>query len=106
MENGEENQWLLVWTGSNMDGLRNEWPVTTYIGGIFPLYEVTYGVSWGSTNYTWIDAGEANRTSLNKIYAISEELTVVPEPGSIILAATGLFSSMLGLKRLRRKHQE
>jgi hypothetical protein len=40
------------------------------------------------------------------LYAISEELTVVPVPGALLLAAMGLLSSMLGLKRLQREHQE
>ncbi len=38
-------------------------------------------------------------------WVVSDQ-AVVPAPGALILAATGLLSSTLGLNRLRRKHQE
>ena len=37
---------------------------------------------------------------------VTTDASVVPAPGALVLAATGLLSSTLGLKRLRRKRQE
>jgi len=92
-----------VWTGSDRYGNK-------YTGKELgkPADELSiFGVS-DRTPWYWIeydDVGKYARVQY-PLYSISEELTVVPVPSALILGATGLLSSTLGLKRLRRKHQE
>ena len=87
-----------VWTGTAPDG----YGIGMSLGYMFPIivgYSDSVGLGWISSDYGY-------NSDMHSLYAISEELTVVPAPGAIILAATGLLSSTLGLKRLRHKHQE
>ena len=94
-----------VWTGTMPDGagasmttLGYQWWVPTSVN--------THGTA-GVSNSQWIYTDNTfNSWAELEFYAISEELTVVPLPSTLILAATGLLSSTLGLKRLRREHQE
>ena len=100
-EYGLTNDFYHAWTGTLPNGTRK----TGYAMG-----NKTVNVGFTEVrSFCWIDGGTLE-TGLYycPLYAISEELTVpalIPAPGSLILAATGLLS-MLGLKRLRRKHQE
>lgn len=88
-----------VWTGSRYDGVvRSE---DCALGSRTPII--------GMNTYVdddWLYWGFMYNTAKRPLYAISEELTVVPVPSALILGATGLLSSTLGLIRLRRKHQE
>jgi hypothetical protein len=86
-----------VHTGTQADGTAD--PAGVTLGS----YAVTAGHSFYYQNYQWIDKGNALTLDHYPFYAISEELTVVPVPGALILAVTGLLSSTLGLKRMRRK---
>lgn len=93
----------LVWTGSDTSGRGYDtFDELKVLGG---SKYTRYGHTW-SIDYRWIMEGQEEQDFLKPLYAISEELTVVPAPGALILAVTGLLSSTLGLKRLRRKHQE
>ena len=89
-----------VWTGTDHHGSRYQ---TRELGTEGPVYgNVLY------TNAFWVEVPYADKWPGDNfsLYAISEELSAVPVPGALILAATGLLSVRLGLKRLRRKHQE
>lgn len=97
---GEEpqTQLPLVWTGTQWDGTKD--PVYM-LGG--PNQAGVVGVrTW--TGSFWVDFATEEAPKLYPLYAISEELTLVPASSALMLAATGLLS-MLGLKRLRHKHQ-
>ena len=95
-----------VWTGSTTEGLRED-PFS--LGGRYPDDTPTLGAYYGSTWSkldAWIHTSLQVKPEELHLYAISEELSVVPVPSALILGATGLLSSTLGLIRLRRKHQE
>ena len=97
----------MVWTGTDPLGLASG-------GGLLALgctigggLGATYGWSSCVGEGLWVDwIFPGSNRGYKPLYAISEDLIVVPVPGALILAATGLMSSTLGLKRLRRKHQE
>jgi hypothetical protein len=95
-----------IWTGSLSTGYRDG---SNTLG---PDRLVRTGNSaWtseGWIHYETVDPDYGLRDSDTSayLYAISEELTVVPVPAALILGATGLLSSTLGLIRLRRKDQE
>ena len=89
-----------VWTGSLPDG-------SGYSGYTLGAYDVAYGFPLVGDG--WLYSGVYTCLSGELCYpqyAMSEVLTVVPVPGALILGATGLLSSTLGLIRLRRKDQE
>ena len=88
-----------VWTGTNTQGRSD--PLFSLGGAIFGASFYGYSDQFGPG---WIKTGTDLQTEKYPVYAISEELSVVPVPGALILTATGLLS-MLGLKRWRRKHQ-
>ena len=92
-----------VWTGSDRFG--NKYPGKELGKSTDELS--MFGVS-DRTPWYWIEYNDVGKYAEVQypLYAISEELTVVPVPSALILGATGLLSSTLGLKRLRRKHQE
>ncbi len=91
-----------VWTGSDRYG--NKYPGKE-LGKLANELSM-FGVS-DRTPWYWIEYNDVGQYAQVQypLYAISEELTVVPVPSALILGATGLLS-MLGLKRWRRKHQE
>ena len=68
---------------------------------------MVYGVTWIPTEWfkTIVSLHDSETPDSLSAWVVSPA-PVVPEPTSVILAATGLLSSTLGLKRLRRKHQE
>ncbi|MGD9719719.1 MAG: PEP-CTERM sorting domain-containing protein [Pirellulales bacterium] len=88
-----------VWTGSNYDGTG------------FPAYELgeagelmtgfstaaTFGL-WASDDpFTWFAEDEL------PLYALSEPITVVPEPSTVLLLSTALI--MAGMRSLTRKRR-
>ena len=87
-----------VWTGSWPNGTSFIFP----LGGDMGMDLAAFGDNT-RTNSGWINVNIVGTGTPQALYAISEELTVVPVPGALILAATGLLSSTLGLNRLRRK---
>jgi hypothetical protein len=75
-----------------------------------PDYYYTYSVNaddeFGNGAYFEIDCKlGTSETCAIGAWVVSES-ALVPAPGALVLAATGLLSSTLGLKRLRRKLQE
>lgn len=87
-----------VWTGSKYDGTGDQ-------GFTMGSERISIGLTLNSfwLNYPGLPS---LGVFVKPQYAISEVLTVVPVPGSFMLAATGLLSYTLGLNRLRRRHQE
>lgn len=84
-----------VWTGTNADG---------YSAGIFVLggsiHASIIGVIGFGGGDDWIVWDSDTKTSLKSVYAISGVLTVVPEPGSMVLAliAAAGFASVTILR--------
>ena len=105
-EEGESvGEYYYVWTGTMPDGAGASMTTLGYNWSV-PTWANTHGTA-GVSNFQWIYTDNTfNSSAQLKFYAISEELTVVPLPSTLILAAAGLLSSTLGLKRLRREHQE
>jgi len=83
-----------AWTGSLADG--------TAKGGdeLGDSFWVWSGYCHAS-DQTWIDSFDAGPSAEFRLYGLSEELTVVPAPGAVVLGAIGL--GMIGWCR-RRKH--
>ena len=98
---------LQAWTGSNYDGTKYVVGVVNqYVGAPAEVYNgITYpGLSVaGSTSFStssWLrDMGTPNTGSL-RVYGMSEQLTVIPEPSTSALAA--LFVVGTVFKRSRR----
>ena len=93
-----------VWTGSNSNGTKNSF---NPVGASEFIYNgTTYaGTSnYGSTFYTnsfWLYETNASNTSSLRVYGMSEQLTVIPEPSTSALAA--LFVVGTVFKRSRRQ---
>ena len=91
-----------AWTGSNYDGTKNDYspvgaPSVVFNGTTYP------GLSMkGSTNIStsaWLrDINDSNTASL-RVYGMSEQLTVIPEPSACALLGLGAF----GLVARRRR---
>jgi hypothetical protein len=86
-----------VWTGSNSDGTRD---ATYHVGNSTGLtvngYVSTSGLPAG---LSWLDGNNGLSTTSNRVYGISEELTVIPEPSSLGLLALGAFGLVARRKR-------
>ena len=86
----------LVWTGSLVSGLAD---FNVELGGFL-------GVILGRSSETdedWIHAAFTQQRFIpRRLYAISEELTVVPVPGAFILGVVGLATCSLMMNRKRR----
>ena len=80
-----------VMTGSDAAGVVKN-------GGLNSWY-VQYGNS-DSINSTWIDDGNAGKVLTLPLYALSEELQVIPEPASAVLLLIG--APLLALRRRRK----
>ena len=95
-ENGDTYQ-AEVWTGSSVEGLAFD---SIWMGKEL----VSTGHAASITN-SWICYSSIEGfLQEHPLYAISEEITVIPSPGALLLTAIGLLSSTPGLKRWRRKH--
>jgi hypothetical protein len=79
----------VVWTGSDSNG--NNAANGSHMGTAFPRtgYVLTTSAGWIS------DDNSLPNTELRRLYAISEELTVVPEPSSLVLAALSVIGFAL-----------
>lgn len=69
-----------VWTGSNSDGT----------GKVNYLLGVNASSLAGLSDQTgggWVDWAQADKNSQFGVWAVSQELTVVPEPGTMLLAS-------------------
>jgi hypothetical protein len=83
-----------VWTGSAADG-------TIQPGAGIGTSSPAYGNS-SSTDSTWLFAGTENVGTGMHFYAISQTLTVVPEPSSIVLGLLATFCTIgIGLRSKR-----
>ena len=102
-ENGGTPTASETWTGSNADGRGDD---LASLGGRYAVAVVGYWYVYDDPACAWINGHKLSPYLYRHLYAISEELTVVPVPSAVILGATGMLSATLGLKRLRRKHQE
>ena len=91
-----------AWTGSNSDGTKNSF---NPVGAPEFIYNgTTYaGTSnYGSTFYTnsfWLRETNASNTSSLRVYGMSEQLTVIPEPSSLGLLALGAVGLVARRKR-------
>jgi len=86
LEDGSEASARTVWTGSNSDGTGE---AGFELGNAF----VVQGLATSATlDGRWIADGGPRDTSdfLGHMYAVSEVLTVVPEPSGIVLVAIGI----------------
>jgi hypothetical protein len=88
-ESGATVNPTVVWNGSNWDGIG--WGVWA-LGGTSGLSE--YGMSSILTQ-GWVNSGLNNSSLQAPLYAMSDVLTVVPEPSPLILAAWGRRRSIL-----------
>lgn len=95
---------LMFWFGrTDVVPAGLEGPHLCLVGyAIEPPYTDVYPVVLG----IWIDSVSDNERFTNVGAWVVSGGEVVPAPGALILGVTGLLSSTLGLKRLRRKHQE
>jgi hypothetical protein len=88
-----------IFTGSNSDG-------TTHFDGVQRFLGSTSNVALGdptATNSNWISSAFTSVWSDERsFYALSEELTVVPEPAAGSLVASGLLIVFWRRRRLRR----
>ena len=89
-----------VWSGSEYTGLGYPYYTLGAEAGEARVGRSGYTDNSWITDFPWFTSRDA------QIYAISEDLRVVPAPGALILGVTGLLSLRLNLNRLRRKHQE
>ena len=85
-----------VWTGASATGL--------LIGGL--QLGATFPMS-GSTselNTNWIQQNTDSQTTHLRLYAMSAELTVIPEPSTMMLACIGA-TAVVGWQLRRRRHR-
>jgi PEP-CTERM motif len=88
-----------VWTGTNTDGGK----FGSLELGASPL--VGFGIT-GDTSGVWILQSKTDPNTLLPLYAISGEITVVPEPGTITLGCFGAIAVVawrLGRRRRRER---
>jgi hypothetical protein len=94
-----------VWTGSLTDGTKSTNPLG------HPSGLVTYGTS-DSDNFAWINAALTAALAPNGsgpngyaccfIYGISSEITLTPEPASMMLTGLGSAAVLWAVRRRRR----
>lgn len=92
----EEDQF--VWTGSGYDG---------NVSGSFPLGNggaQTDRVD--TTDFGWIQSSAQSYTNEYRVYALSEPITAVPEPASVVLMSLGLLCAAAWWRHMHiRSHQ-
>lgn len=84
---------IFVWSGTRPTGVRAEFFELGSVGSV----DVGYNIATGSG---WISGDGSGATSTLPIYAISSEITYVPEPASAAMLAVSLGA--LTLRRRRR----
>lgn len=83
--------WTAVWTGTNNDGTANSNPLGN-------VTNVRHGLMAAEQQF-WVTRSSNNGSLYSlPLYAMSEELTVIPEPASLILLGAG---SLMLLARRR-----
>jgi len=95
-----------AWTGSNYDGTKNvPGPFNFTVGSPQVVFSgITYdGLSMvGSTSFSilnWLRDNNNFNTSSLRVYGMSEQLTVIPEPSSLGLLALGAVGLVARRKR-------
>jgi hypothetical protein len=83
---------LYVWTGSNSDGTRH---ASSPVGDSF----VTFGNASPPAGEGWLSLTAAPNNQSFRVYGISEELTVIPEPSRLVLLALGAIGLVARRKR-------
>jgi len=86
-----------AWTGSNPDGTRD---ATNYVGNSTGL-TINGNVSnpGPPASLARLDSSNGLSTTSNRVYGISEQLTVIPEPSSLGLLALGASGLVARRKR-------
>ena len=76
-----------VWTGSNTDGTSDK-----PLGGqqFYGAPDTGYSTN---TNSQWIHNGDQSQVAPMVFYALSSPITVVPEPGTLVLLAAGVVAA-------------
>jgi hypothetical protein len=89
---------LPVWTGtfSNGVGLAGL--------GVLGEFEPWFGNSH-ATDSDWMFEIELHQSGHLHLYALSPEMTVVPEPGTMVLACIGVIA-VAGCQLRRRRHRK
>jgi hypothetical protein len=93
-----------VWTGTGSDGVAG--PVSEFSGwalGAHPSHNIIVG--WDFRPETWVHATAWFVGGQFPYYAISGELTVVPEPGTMILGCLGALAVVGWQLRRRYRHR-
>jgi len=95
-ENGA-NQFNFIWTGTRSDGAGDLGDTITHLGQIDPWVG-----GFNNTDLSWIQNGIRFRGESWSLYGLSGVLTIVPEPGTIILLGIGVTVVVVGHFRCRR----
>jgi hypothetical protein len=85
------------WTGTQSDGSAHPDYPLGYVGG-----SEWDGARYGDTGKTeagWINSGSYHSDYYNALYALSEPLTITPEPATLALLGLGGLGMLLGRKR-------
>jgi hypothetical protein len=83
-----------VWTGTKRNGVKDPF-LPRPLGTTTPRY----GTPNNTFQSQWIEAGIEANTNLRSMYALSELLTITPEPATMALLALGGIGLLLGRKR-------
>jgi hypothetical protein len=92
-ETGAQTFFGSAWTGTNFAG-------TNSSGFSIAHSSVRYGNPF-DTDDDWVQDSADSATNSYPLYALSETLTVVPEPSTFALAGIGLLA-LLGFSRKKR----
>ena len=112
---GQSYSGVFVWTGTNGIGTVYNTVAGGNFGlgstsngnGYFPEVRTEVGIVPGTTIHNWVEAGGITgvhpTTNTYQMYGISEVLTVVPEPSSLLSSGLGILVVALG--RYSRKQK-
>jgi hypothetical protein len=93
-EAGAVSPLSFVWTGTTSSGVAHPFP----LGSEEPVIGTT-----GMTNSNWVDGAKLFSFLERPVYAVSDVLIVVPEPGTGLLVMTGLLGLAYRQWRQRRE---